>query len=742
MAGIGVFLCTCGKSMNLDFGRLAKELEKVKGVRVVEVTDILCGKDGIPYITQHLRWDDERKPERVVIGACGRKEGIFEEVIKAHGLEENDFDIVNIRELCGWVHEDKKAATEKAKAMLEWQLTRPRYAPVLVEVPHEPSVLVIGGINAVRLAEELSRLRTKAEVLPDGGYIRKDCNFCVSSELCDPYDRDCLYQVGDGIYTNRVLSEIKGARGKLEVKLQRQRGIDMAKCMECNKCVVVCPKKAIHIPEDAVSRLYLIGDACDGCGTCAKECPVAAIDLEVKEEVLKVSEVISFVDMPARSGVYLCSGNNPLEAYERAQAAALRAAQFLGRSEKRKTVNSVPELCSNHYIVGKEVAAKGCASCVEACVHGAVSSGILEQSSCVECGTCMGACPQGVIRWVEHPQMDLMGEMETLLRTDLKSKIVMFACKECGREAILEAGLRHMKYPVIATAFVSCLGSVGEEHILRAFDMGADGVMLAGCASGKCAHKEGFKGAGKRVRFTMEILNAFGLGRERIRQLQCNPEEPGKFVEAVTEFAAALQRNGASVLRKNEPIALEVDGKKSRRELLIELLQGFSAKTGIDSGVIKGDYPFGDVSIDVKKCTLCTACANLCSTDAMRSGDSGKNEEGWVLDVFFTHSYCTACNICKDICPEKAIEVERVLDLKRFLAKSEAKLEVELVHCEDCGMPIMAQTTFNKLSGEMTQKALPFAKLCRDCRDKVVIADLLGRKAKDIRIFEQGKRVI
>ncbi len=742
MVGVGVFLCTCGKSMNLDFGRLAKDLGGVKGVSVVEVTDILCGKDGIPYITQHLRWEDERKPERVVIGACDRKRSLFEEVAKSHGLEENALDVVNIRELCGWVHEDKKAATEKARAVLKWQVTRPRYAPVLLEIPHEPSVLVVGGVNAVRLAGELSKLGVKAQVLPDGGYLKKDCAFCISSELCDSYDRDCLYQDGNGVYTNCALSEINGNKGGLEVKLARKRGIDMAKCIECNKCVEICPKKAIFTPTDAVSKLYMISDACDGCGACAEECPAAAIALEPKEEVLKVSEVISFVDIPARGGVHSYTGPTPMEAYERALAAALRVAQFLRRVEKRKIVDTRSELCSNHYIVGKEVATKGCAFCAEACVHGAVGSGLLDHPTCVECGTCMGACPQGVIRWVEHPQADLMGEMDAYLNADLKSKILMFACMECGREALLEAGSRRMHYPAVMTTFVPCLGSVGEDQIFRALDLGADGVILAGCAAGKCAHREGFKGAGKRVKFAMEILDAFGIGKDRIRLIQSNPEEPGKLVEAISEFADALRGKGASPLSKKEPIALKLDGKKSRREVLIELLQGFSAKTGVDSGVIKGDYPFGDVSIDVKKCTLCTACANLCATGAMRSAKSEKNEEGWVQDVFFTHSYCTACNICEDICPEKAIDVERMLDLKRFLSKGEAKLEIELVHCEDCGMPIMAHTAFNKLSGDMTQKALPFAKLCRDCRDKVVIADLLGRDKKDIRLFEQGKRVI
>ncbi|MFQ5816107.1 MAG: 4Fe-4S binding protein [Candidatus Hydrothermarchaeaceae archaeon] len=744
MGGTGVFLCTCGKTVNLNFRRMKKEFGKAEDVRVVEVVDILCGKEGIPYITQHLRWKDDRKLDRVVIGACSRKNALFEKVGNSHGIGEDALDIVNIRELCGWVHADKKAATEKALAMLKWQLEAPKYMPELVEIPSDPGVLVVGGVNGVRLAEELAKLGANARVLPDGGYLKKDCGFCVSSELCSPHDRDCLYQVeGEGIYTNYVLAGIEGDKGDLEVKLERGRAIDMEACMECGKCIEACPKKAISSPEDAVSKIYLLNEKCDECGACVEACPVDAVALETREEALKVGQVISLIDMPSHSGVYVCADGNPLEAYERGQAAAIRAVQFLKKTEKEKLLETASELCANHRLAEKTLDVTGCTLCSEACVYDAIESGVIDHSACVECGACIGACPQGVIRWVDHPQGDLLKEIEALLEAKIKPKVLMLSCMECGYETTYQAGARREKYPPVMSLFVPCLGSVADTTILRALDLGADGVLLSGCAGGKCAHEKGFKGAGKTVRFVREALRTFAMEDGRVGQIQSNPEKPGQFATSVKKFVADIEKLKAPSLKKKSPVQLEgLDVRDSRREMLIALLQGYSQKSGVEEGVIKGDYPFGDVMVDAEKCTLCGACANLCSTGAMESEGSDLNEEGWIPKITFTHSYCTGCGICEQICPEKAIGIEQVLDLKRFINREQAELKVELTKCEDCGMPIMAQTAYNKLSKHLVEKEQSLPKLCRDCRDKVTVADLLGLEKGTFTVHEHGKRVI
>ncbi|OPL08331.1 MAG: pyruvate ferredoxin oxidoreductase [delta proteobacterium ML8_F1] len=55
--------------------------------------------------------------------------------------------------------------------------------------------------------------------------------------------------------------------------------IDHEKCIDCMKCFLVCPDGVIDKSGPVLEIDY---DFCKGCGICAHECPVKAIDM-VKE---------------------------------------------------------------------------------------------------------------------------------------------------------------------------------------------------------------------------------------------------------------------------------------------------------------------------------------------------------------------------------------------------------------------------------------------------------------------------
>lgn len=61
------------------------------------------------------------------------------------------------------------------------------------------------------------------------------------------------------------------------------------------------------------------------------------------------------------------------------------------------------------------------------------------------------------------------------------------------------------------------------------------------------------------------------------------------------------------------------------------------------------DYQFARITIDIEKCTLCTACQKLCKNECFTLG-----EEHFSL---FSQG-CSSCQLCADACPEKAITVE------------------------------------------------------------------------------------
>ena len=60
-------------------------------------------------------------------------------------------------------------------------------------------------------------------------------------------------------------------------------------------------------------------------------------------------------------------------------------------------------------------------------------------------------------------------------------KIIMFACNWCAYAAADLAGVSRLKYPPnVRIVRVMCSGRVNPNFILKAFEKGADGVIVSG----------------------------------------------------------------------------------------------------------------------------------------------------------------------------------------------------------------------------------------------------------------------
>ena len=64
---------------------------------------------------------------------------------------------------------------------------------------------------------------------------------------------------------------------------------------------------------------------------------------------------------------------------------------------------------------------------------------------------------------------------------DFEPQIVAFCCHHCAYAAADLAGSMRLEYPLsLKIVELPCSGRVDATHILRAFEDGADGVMVAG----------------------------------------------------------------------------------------------------------------------------------------------------------------------------------------------------------------------------------------------------------------------
>ena len=160
---IGVFVCHCGSNIGgfLDVPAVAEYARALPGVVHAEDNLYTCSQDSIQLITQRV---EEYELNRIVIASCSplTHAPLFQDSIRAAGLNPYLFDMANIRNQCSWVHSDDwDIATDKAKDLLRMAVARVALleARQTIEVPVCQSALVIGGgvagmTAAISLAEQ------------------------------------------------------------------------------------------------------------------------------------------------------------------------------------------------------------------------------------------------------------------------------------------------------------------------------------------------------------------------------------------------------------------------------------------------------------------------------------------------------------------------------------------------------------------------------------------------------------
>lgn len=140
---------------------------------------------------------------------------------------------------------------------------------------------------------------------------------------------------------------------------------------------------------------------------------------------------------------------------------------------------------------------------------------------------------------------------------DNQPVILAFCCHYCAYAAADLAGSMRLQYPGnVRVLRLPCTGKIEVNYILRAFERGVDGVIVAGCLEGGCHFLEGNLRARRRVERTQQFLKEIGIEPERLEMYNLSSAEGPRFAQIVTEMNDRLTRLGPSPLRKS-PAAVE-----------------------------------------------------------------------------------------------------------------------------------------------------------------------------------------
>ena len=124
-------------------------------------------------------------------------------------------------------------------------------------------------------------------------------------------------------------------------------------------------------------------------------------------------------------------------------------------------------------------------------------------------------------------------------------KIIAFLCTWCSYTGADLAGTSRFKSPHNLRAIrVPCSGRVSPELVMKAFDQGADGVLVLGCHIGECHYDTGNHRAAKRMPLLHGLMEFVGLEPQRLHLDWVSASEGERFARLVNEFVDGVRALG------------------------------------------------------------------------------------------------------------------------------------------------------------------------------------------------------
>jgi heterodisulfide reductase subunit A2 len=323
---IGCYICHCGVNIAsvIDVKAVAEYAASMPGVVMSREYKYMCSDPGQELIQQDIR---EHKLNRIIVVSCSPllHEHTFRTAVEKGGLNPFYFQMVNIREHDSWVHTDKVAATEKAKALVRAAIQRVALHKSLTpkSVPVNPHVLIVGGgiagIHAALSLANAGKQVTLVEREPTiGGHMAKfdktfptlDCAACILT----PKMSAVRSHPNITLWTYSEVVKVNGFVGSFNVTVKRKpRFVDEELCIGCLECIEACvykdgkypdefneglsKRKPVYIPfPQATPQVVLIDpETCIDfkSGKCKKTCIEVcgdrnAIDLKQKEKMEEI----------------------------------------------------------------------------------------------------------------------------------------------------------------------------------------------------------------------------------------------------------------------------------------------------------------------------------------------------------------------------------------------------------------------------------------------------------------------
>ncbi len=120
-----------------------------------------------------------------------------------------------------------------------------------------------------------------------------------------------------------------------------------------------------------------------------------------------------------------------------------------------------------------------------------------------------------------------------------------FLCSWCSYTGADMAGIGRMQYPSnIRIVRVMCSGRMDPLFVMKAFESGADGVLVSGCHPGDCHYTTGNYYTRRRFASMRKLVEFMGIDSRRLKVTWVSASEGAMFAQIAREMTEELKELG------------------------------------------------------------------------------------------------------------------------------------------------------------------------------------------------------
>lgn len=192
-----------------------------------------------------------------------------------------------------------------------------------------------------------------------------------------------------------------------------------------------------------------------------------------------------------------------------------------------------------------------CLTCVRLCPYGVpvvarTTSVDIRSDQCQACGLCVAECPARAIVFNSRRFDDMEWELEQALAAKNGGangpRLVLFHCYY-GTAAIpgLAAYLDKTLAPGVAAVKIPCVAKLGVPYLIKAFELGASGVLVLDCTDNDCVYSQADLWLQRRLESARQMLEELGLKKELLGTISLPAGGFEGLTERVSAFAAGIK---------------------------------------------------------------------------------------------------------------------------------------------------------------------------------------------------------